>query len=411
MRPRELFAVAAPGLEALTLRELQTTPFGNFSLPKALAGGIDFRGHDQAIYRANLWLRTSSRVLVRVGHGKSTHKKELVQKLRRMDWTPFLQPRDTKLIVRASSKKSKLINTALLEEAVKSALDRYSNERSANEQEIVISFKHDQFTVSINSSGDNLHKRWYRQQVATPMPLRETLAAGAHLSSWAAAESNPDSDVKLPSAIVDPFCGSGTLPIEAALILATCAPGLVRLQQHPNRAYAFADWPSFDGQRFAQVIEEAMSVRKDRPPQGSGPIAFGFDRERAAVEIAEKCAARAGVQDWCAFEQRDITVEGLALPGLQLDSMKAGLCSRGAIVTNPPYGPRFKGPIQSIFTALGSQLKEHCKGWQLALIAPADFPGIRTLGQSGLSHHHAKQMLEVTNGGRRMKVFATPEVV
>lgn len=395
MRPRELFVSTAHGLERLTKRELELIPFGTLPQPATSPAGVNYLGHDQAIFRTNLWLRTGSALLVRVGRGKAEFEKELVTNLRKLDWGAYLQPDDTKIKVRATSRKSKLINTSLIHDAVLTSLNRYHNESSENEQEIHIAFNNDHYVVSINSSGDNLHKRHYRQDVATPMPLREFVAAAMHLSTWAADRA----DARDPplATIMDPFCGSGTVAIEAALLMSGCAPGLVRIQNHPSRAFPFVDWPSFDQTKFQNIVEEAESLRIETPPTGE-PVIFGFDASRPAVEIARKCAAHAGVQAWCQFEQNDILTQGLP-------EVKAMPNHAKCVSTNPPYGPRFKESIPPLYAKFGSEMKKKYAGWQLALYVPSDKWSRQNVSLISPHAYHKNTTQQLIMGNRKMRIL------
>jgi putative N6-adenine-specific DNA methylase len=235
----------------------------------------------------------------------------------------------------------------------------------AEAQLFIVRVHRDEVTVSADSSGALLHLRGYRQAVAKA-PLRETLAAAMLLGSgW-----------RGDSPLVDPMCGSGTLPIEAALIARRIAPGLARASGEP-RDYALLRWPGFDAARWVETVERARTAAA---PSAAAPI-LGSDRDAGAVEAATANAARAGVSDDVRFDARPLSaIEPPSGPGL--------------LIANPPYGVRVgeSDALRDLYAALGRVARDRAPGWTLALLS-AD----RKLeGQVGVAFREA---VRTSNGG------------
>src|SRR5439155_11122653 len=242
------YAAAAPGLAPLVAVELRALGV----TPRADVGGVSFTGTLETIARTNLWLRTASRVIVRVASFRAQAFHELERLARALSWERFVAPGDA-VRFRVTSRKSRLYHTGAIEqrfaEAIEHRLGRPStidrggtdedDEVTAHAQLFVIRVVHDQFTVSADSSGALLHQRGYRQAIAKA-PLRETLAAAMLLGS--------DWNGTLP--LLDPLCGSGTIPIEGALIARRMAPGL-------GRSFAFLSWPNLDAASWTRIRADA----------------------------------------------------------------------------------------------------------------------------------------------------------
>lgn len=343
------FAVTAPGLESLTAQELQ----GLNLLPTAAPGGVAFQGDMDALYRANLHLRTASRVLVRVGDFNAAAFSELRKKASRLDWQRYLVPGQP-VAIRATSKASKLYHADAVAERIAGAIadslgapiirQKLGDEEVANPpcgerpaQLVVVQLSHNHCTVSVDSSGELLHRRGYRQAVAKA-PLRETLAAALLLAApW---------DTATP--LIDPFCGSGTVPIEAALLALGRAPGR-------QRRFAFMDWPGFDEQRWAALLAESQASVKTALPPGCEIIAS--DRDAGAVRMAQENAERAGVAQHIQFTCQAVSaIRPTAAPGW--------------IITNPPYGVRVSSnkDLRNLYAQFGNVLRTQCPGWRVAIL-------------------------------------------
>lgn len=352
-----LFAVTAPGLEALAAAELAAMGI----TAKAEPGGAAWEGTDEDLYSANLRLRTASRVLIRIAEFRARTFFELERHARRIPWERYV---DTGRAVqlRVTCRKSRLYHEGAVAQRLMDAVERAvgtlehapaprdddadgeedeeSGEGSA--QLFVVRFLHDRCTVSADTSGALLHRRGYRQAVAKA-PLRETLAAALLLGSgW---------DGRAP--LLDPMCGSGTIAIEGALIARRIAPGLAGPEVGARR-YAFQQWPSFDANRWARVVERAAAE-----VQPTAAIAIhGSDRDAGAVEAAHANAERAGVA-------ADIEL------GVRPLSAITPPPGRGWLVSNPPYGLRVgeSEGLRNLYSALGRVAKRELPGWTLALLS------------------------------------------
>lgn len=366
------FAVTSPGLESFTTRELLDLGFNN---PVDEPGGITFQGGLADIYRANLHLRTASRILVRLGNFfHATTFAELGERLLRLPWERFLVPGQP-VSLRVTCHRSRLYHSTAVGRAVASALSRRLAQPSplihADEdadqpaQLVVVRLADDVVTVSLDSSGRILHKRGYRQAVAKA-PLRETLAAGILIASgW-----------DKTSPLLDPFCGSGTIPIEASMLALGIPPGL-------QRHFAFMNWPGFIPGEWESIRQAAVpSSLVDRHV----PILQASDRDAGAIGMAQANAERAGVQDYIEFT-------------CQAVSAITPAAGPGWVVTNPPYGGRLnKGKdLRDLYARLGDVLRDKCPGWRVAILCSDPI----LLGQLGIK---LDTTLGLVNGGINVRL-------
>jgi putative N6-adenine-specific DNA methylase len=379
-RPSALdcFAVTAPGLEALCAAEMRELGLGG----KAEPGGVTFSDDLMGVARANLWLRTASRVLVRVAEFRATAFYELEARAKRIEWTRYVSP-GARVAFRVTCKKSKLYHSGAVaqrfEEAVHRAVSnvettttKHDDEDEATptpeEQLFVVRFVHDTCTVSVDTSGVRLHMRGYRQQVAKA-PLRETLAAAVLIGAgWNG--STP---------LVDPMCGSGTIPIEAALIARRIAPGAAR-------TFAFLGWPDTDPAAWSTLLGDARERELSRTPV---EIA-GYDRDAGAITAARANAERAGVADDITFAVQPISALPVANPP-------------GLIASNPPYGVRVGDAdrLRNLYAQLGNIARRRRPGWTLALLASdralERHVGVRFTGRLGTRNGGIPVRLVVAN--------------
>lgn len=315
----------------------------------AVAGGVTFVGSVEDVYRVNLWLRTASRVIARVGEFHARGFSEVEKHGRRQAWERFLAPRRA-VRLRVTCRKSRLYHSGAVAERLAGAINaRLSGTRSirvvqAAEEEveedgsqlIIARLFRDVCTLSVDTSGALLHLRGYRLATAKA-PVRETLAAAMVLASaW---------DPAAP--LLDPFCGSGTIAIEGALIARRIPPGL-------RRRFAFMEWPDFHAERWAGLINDA---RAGMLPVAPGPIQAS-DRDGGAVEAARANAERAEVAGEIEF--REAALSAIApSPG------------PGWLVTNPPYGVRVgeRERLRNLYAQLGNIARRKCPGWTLALLS------------------------------------------
>ncbi len=333
----DCYAITAPGVESVTARELAALGLE----PTALEpGGVGFRGTAAGLYTANLELRTASRVLVRVGafHASAFH--ELERRAKRLPWGRFLAP-GARPEFRVTSRKSKLYHQDGIAERLGEAAGRgregAGEGGTSGSQLFLVRLFRDECTISADSSGELLHRRGYRLDVVDA-PLRETLAAALLLESgW---------DGQAP--LADPFCGSGTIPIEAALIARRIAPGL-------RRGFAFEGWPELDRRAWNRLTEAARARVLERAP---GPI-VGADREEAALAAARGNADRAGVAE-------DVELHRAAMSAFEPPG------PAGHLVTNPPYGVRLgeRAKLRGLYARFGEIVRTRCPAWRVTMLSP-----------------------------------------
>jgi putative N6-adenine-specific DNA methylase len=338
----------APGLEDLALAEARA--IGLPAAPAEGGGGIEWRGDLRSVLLANAALRISSRVVVRLASFEARSFAELERHARQIAWSRVV-PAGSAVRFRVTCKKSKLYHSDAVAQRLALALSRAipgvrvegaggADDDAADDdaQLFVVRMLRDHCTVSADTSGALLHRRGYRLATAKA-PLRETIAAALiSASGWDAA-----------SPLVDPFCGSGTIPVEAALMARGIAPGAMR-------TFAAERWPGVSRTLGARVRAE---LAEHASPHVPGTIA-GFDRDAGAIAAAEANAERAGVS-------ADLT---LAVRSLSAAEFPAG--HRGWVVTNPPYGVRVGDGdrVRDLWAQLGHVLRERAPGWRVALLSP-----------------------------------------
>ena len=351
----ELFAATAPGLESIAAGELKALGIKGTQEP----GGVAFDGDLDRIYLANLWLRTASRIILRLGRFHASTFYELERRAAKLRWADFL-PDKGRVEVRVTCRKSRLYHSDAVAERVLGAIQKVSpagidlgvatpesgeegdgGEAPSSTQLFVVRIVDDQCEVSADTSGELLHRRGYRQEVAKA-PLRETLAAAMLLASgW--QKNDP---------LVDPMCGSGTIPIEAALLGRRIAPGL-------GRSFQFMTWKSFDESLWEETVAKAKEAVLNSPLRISGS-----DRDAGAIQAASHNAARAGVASDLEFSERPISASLAALP--DLEDGKSGW-----IITNPPYGIRLddNSDLRNLYAATGTALSQK-SGWRIGVLTP-----------------------------------------
>ena len=369
----DAFAVAAPGLEPLVAEEL--TGLGLKDL-KPLDGGIEFHASRPQLYEANLHLRTASRIIVRLAEFKALTFADLERRAKRVPWERVIATGQA-VTLRVTCRKSRLYHSdAVAERITRDLVERMDADVSATREDgetdastddaqlIVVRFDRDRCTISADSSGAHLHQRGYRTSI-TQAPMRETLAAALVMASgW---------DQHAP--LLDPFCGSGTIPIEAALIAAQVAPGR-------NRQFQFMHWPDYDAAEWKHVLARANG----RVRQDATPFIGGSDRNAAALRASRENAERAGVIGMLRLEKAD---------ALALNDQR----HEGWIVSNPPYGVRLGDRAESkrLLSRFGQRLRDQFAGWHVAILAPT--------GSERLIGLPLQSRLETTNGGLRVQVL------
>lgn len=349
------------------------------------AAGVSLALTLPEVFRLNCRSRCASRVIVRLDAFDARDFATLEKAAARVPWARVVQP-GGKVRLRVTCKKSRLYHSDAVAERVARGIvgavsgaqvvgrarddEEDDDEAVAPTQLIIVRFDHDRCTISADTSGALLHRRGWRLAVAKA-PLRETLAAGMLAAMpW-------HGDVPL----VDPFCGSGTIGIEAALRARDIAPGL-------TRAFALEQWPQVPASAYAAEREAARARVK---PGVDVPIVLR-DRDAGAIAAARANAARAGVLD-------DLVIEQGALSETDL----AGLGAGGVLLTNPPYGQRVSGgaDLRGLYARLGDVLRAGGRGWRLGMLVPPD------KALAGQLRLQLTPSLRTTNGGLPVELLTT----
>ena len=309
----ELFAPCHFGLEAVLKREIIDL---GYEVTEVVDGRVSFEGDEEAIARCNVFLRTTERVMLKVGSFKAVTFDELFEKTKALPWENFI-PKDGKFWVKkASSIKSKLFSPSDIQRIVKKAIvDRLSGKynilrfpEDGSEYPIRITILKDEVTVGLDTSGESLHKRGYRR-LTVKAPITETLAAALiSLTPW-----------KKDRLLIDPFCGSGTIPIEAAMIGLNIAPGM-------KRDFQAMAW---DNILPKSLFKEAKKEAEDLIDREIKLSIQGYDLDTSALDAARGNLSFAGLEGNIHFQQRDMR---------DISSAK----KYGFIITNPPYGERLE---------------------------------------------------------------------
>ncbi len=334
----ELYAPCHFGMEAVLKREIIDI---GYEISKVEDGRVYFFGDDEAIVRANLWLRTTERVLINVGSFKADTYDELFEKTKAIDWSEYLT-KDAKFWVsKASSVKSKLFSPSDIQSIVKKAIVEKMKsiyniswfQEDGAEYPLRVSIYKDMVTLGLDTTGVSLHKRGYRTKVAKA-PITETLAAALiMLTPW-----------KKDRILIDPFCGSGTFAIEAAMMAMNMAPGL-------NREFLSQNWENMINRKlWYELIDEA----REEVDEDVRPDIQAYDIDEAVLKAARENAANAGVS--IHIQKRDVS---------ELTHAK----KYGFIITNPPYGERLedKESLPPLYKTLGERFKA-LDNWSLYMI-------------------------------------------
>ncbi|MBI3821628.1 MAG: RNA methyltransferase [Planctomycetes bacterium] len=335
----KFFATCARGLEKVLADELRQLHAEQIEPGR---GGVRFHGDLALLYRANLWLRTAVRILTPILETPVQSTDDLYAAVQSIDWSGYLTPEHT-LAVDCNVRDSAITHSKFAALRVKDAIcdqfvARVGKRPSVDTETPMVGFNlhiyQNEAVLSLDSSGESLHKRGYRE-ILTKAPLNEALAAGlVLLTGW-------HGDVPL----VDPMCGSGTLCIEAAWMALRRPPGLTR------RRFGFMGWMNYDVGTWTTLRDEARrQVAKDLP----API-LGFDLRRDAMHFSETNARAAGIAHQLKFALRDVSdftpPEG----------------PPGVLICNPPYGERLgdERELTTLYRRLGAVFRERCTGWSL----------------------------------------------
>lgn len=337
----ELIATAPMGLEAVVAREVRDLGYTDVTVEN---GRVLFRGDELAICRANLWLRTADRVLVRMGQFEARTFDELFEGTKSLPWPDWI-PEDAEFPVEGRSHKSQLSSVPACQGIVKKAIVekmklRYGTEWFAEtgaRYVIEVALLNDVATLTLDTTGPGLHKRGYRKLV-TEAPLKETMAAAlVLLSRWRAERP-----------LYDPFCGSGTIPIEAAMIGWNIAPGL-------RRSFNSDAWGAIPRELWEKAREEAFDAVRDDVPLDI----VGSDIDGSAIDVALAAAKAAGLA-----KELHLRVEPVAKARPRGDY--------GCLITNPPYGERLgdQKEVELALRQLGS-VTAHLPTWSVFVLSPS----------------------------------------
>jgi len=342
MSELELIATATFGLEAVVAREVKELGYDRVVVEN---GRVTFTADESAICRANLWLRCADRVRLKVGEFRAVTFDELFEKTKALPWADLL-PENAAFPVDGKSVQSTLFSISDCQAIVKKAVVESMKKSYRTEwfkedgplYRIEVSMLQDTATLTIDTSGAGLHKRGYRI-FGSEAPLKETLAAALVLiARW-----QPD------VALIDPFCGSGTIPIEAALIGQNIAPGM-------NRTFVSEQWPTIAREHW----REARKETHDRADYQRKLDLSGTDISSALIETARKNAAEAGVDHLIHFQARPLS---------ELSSKK----KYGKVICNPPYGERLGSikEVEQLYRQMGKLFKA-LDTWSYYILTASD---------------------------------------
>ena len=360
----EIFLATAPGLEAVLWEEVKSL---RFRAAKQVPGGVTVNGNWRDTWRANLEVRGANKVLARIGSFRVFHLTELEKRARHVPWSNVLRA-DVPFRVEATCRTSKIYHSGAAAQRIEKAIRDTLGAEPAKDAPIVVMarIENDLCTISVDTSGELLHKRGFKVAVAKA-PMRETMAA-LFLRQCGYVGEEP---------VVDPMCGSGTFVIEAAEIAMGLKPGR-------ERPFAFEQLATFDGEVWNEMR---------RAPAAEKPAFrfYGSDRDAGAIEMSRANAARAGVSDLVNFQQHAVSdlVPPTGPPGL--------------VIANAPYGGRIgdKKRLEALYRSLGETLRTRFSGWRVGLITNEPWLAKAT----GLPF--LPTTAPVAHGGMRVTLFRT----
>lgn len=340
MKTYELIAPCHFGLEAVLKKEIYDL---GYEITKVEDGRVTFVGDEEAICRGNIFLRTAERVLLKAGQFHAETFEELFQGIRNIPWEDYIPENGKFWVAKASSIKSKLFSPSDIQSIVKKAMverlkQKYHTDwfqESGAEYPLRLFLMKDQVVVGIDTTGNSLHKRGYRRLVSKA-PVAETLAAALILlTPW-----------RGDRILVDPFCGSGTFPIEAAMMAANIAPGM-------NREFTAKRWTNLiDSKLWQEGVEEAGDLIK----RGITTDIQGYDIDGEIVKAARENARLAGVEHLIHFQQRPVS---------ELNHPK----KYGFLISNPPYGERMeeREALRGLYAEIGEAI-QRLDSWSAYLL-------------------------------------------
>jgi putative N6-adenine-specific DNA methylase len=361
----DIFAITLPGMEETLAQEAWAL---GFDVTGTTPGGVTITGGWPEVWRANLELRGATRVLVRLGGFMAFHLAQLDKRARKFPWADVLRSDVPVRVDVATSRKSKIYHAGAATERIAKALRESAGMTVAADAPVTLKIRIDdnRVTISVDTSGEPLHKRGHKEAVGKA-PMRETLAA-LFLRQCGFDGSQT---------VYDPMCGSGTFVIEAAEMAAG-------LQAGRTRGFAFEHLTSFD--------QGAVAALRRTRRRSSPDIRFhGSDRDAGVTDMAQANAERAGVADLTQFQQR------------QISDMTPPDGPAGLVIVNPPYGARIgdKKALYPVYGRLGQVLKERFSGWQVAIIT-SEAALAKTTGLPFLSNGPS-----IAHGGLRVRLYRT----
>lgn len=362
----EIFLVTVPGLESVLCSEVQAKGFAD---PTPVKGGVTIRGGWPDVWRANLEIRGASRILARIGAFRAFHLAQLDKRARRLAWGDILRP-DVPIRVEASCKGSRIYHAGAAAQRIERAIREELGAPISEDAELRIKARIDDdlCTISIDTSGEALHKRNHKEAV-NKAPMRESLAS-LLLRQCGFDGSQP---------VLDPMCGSGSFVIEAAEIAAGLNPGR-------SRHFAFEQLVGFD----AAAWQRLRSRTSETSPLPAIRF-YGSDRDAGAISMSRANAARAGVAELTEFQQHAIS------------DLVAPEGPPGLVIVNPPYGGRIgeKKHLYPLYHALGETLSSRFSGWKVGLVT----------NEPSLAHAtglpFGPTSAPVSHGGLRVTLFLT----
>lgn len=327
----EIFLVTTPGLETALADEAREA---GFAVQGTIPGGVTLTGGWPEVWRANLTLRGATRVLARIGEFRAFHLAQLDKRARKFDWASVLRS-DVPVRVEATTTKSRIYHAGAATQRVERAIAETLGATIAADAPVQIKarIEDDLVTLSVDTSGESLHKRGHKEAV-NKAPMRETMAA-LFLRTCGYDGSEP---------VVDPMCGSGTFVIEAAEIALGLMPGR-------TRRFAFEHLASFDAAAW-------QAMRAPTTPKPTTSRFHGYDRDAGAIRMSQANAERAGVSDITSFNTQTIT------------DLTPPEGPPGLVMVNPPYGARIgnKKPLFALYGSMGQVLTERFRGWRVGIV-------------------------------------------
>jgi putative N6-adenine-specific DNA methylase len=326
-----IFLVATPGLENALCNEAREL---GFSDPKPVFGGVEISGGWSEVWRANLKLRGAGRVLVRIDSFRASHLAQLDKRARAVAWGDVLR-KDVPVRVEASCRKSKIYHSGAASERVEKAIAQELGASIENDAEVrvLVRIENDLCTISLDTSGEGLHRRGHKLEV-NKAPMRETMAA-LLLRECGYTGDEP---------VLDPMCGSGTLVIEAAEMAMGLQPGR-------SRSFAFELLASFDAERW-------MAMKQAQNCKVTDLLFYGSDRDGGAMRMSLANAERAGTSSVTRFAQ------------IPIDQLERPEGPAGLVIVNPPYGARIgdRRKLYPLYGVLGQVLKARFSGWRVGMV-------------------------------------------